>query len=254
MTSLSSWCFDLISRLLDDGEREVLRGDLAEAHISGGQAVCELLGLVARRQAILWKSLPPWIVLIAVIYLLVPLLALCLDATRETLAASLNQPPDAPLHFRCVLVSGSCLTFLWAWDCGFVLAAISPRTVWITVPLFYLAAFVGVPYSPFGQRAFLRQWNGGFDQNWPTLLVNVALFLLPSIWALRHGLHTSKIRLTTTLFRAALLAMLVAALSWSAAWDREAAGDRLWGYAILSWPLVYMLATSFVRPARRSST
>jgi len=254
MTSLTSRCFNLISRLLDDGEREVLRGDLAEAHISGGQAFRELLGLVARRQAILWKSLPPWIVLFAVIYLLVPLLSLCLDATRETLAASLNQTPNPPEHFRYVLVCGSCLAFLWAWDCGFVLATISPRTVWISVPLFYWATFLGVPCSPFGQRAFLRQWNGGFDRNWPTLLINVALFLLPSIWGLRRGLHTWKIPLTAVLFKAALLAGLVAALSWSAAWDREAAVDRLSGYAILSWPLVYMLAKSFVRPARLSST
>jgi hypothetical protein len=254
MRLLTSWCFNLISRLLDDGEREVLRGDLAEAHICGGQAFRELLGLVARRQAILWKSLPPWIILFAVIYVLVPLLALCLDATRETLAASLNHTPNTSVHFRYVLVCGSCLTFLWAWDCGFVLAIISPRTVWITVPSFYLAAFLGVPYSPFGQRAFFRQWNGDFDRNWPTLLIHVALFLLPSIWGLRRGLLTRKIPSTATLFKAALLVMLVAALAWSAGWDRGAAVDRLSGYAILSWPLVYMLARSFVLPARRSST
>ena len=82
----------------------------------------------------------------------------------------------------------------------------------------------------------------------------MALFLLPSVWALRRGLHTRKVPLTATMSKAALLVTLVAALSWSAAWDREAAVDRLSGYAILSWPFAYTLAKSLVGPARRSST
>src|ERR1700674_1683743 len=62
--SLSCWCADRVSTLLQPDEREAVRGDLAELGAGGGEALREVLGLVARRQAHLWTGWRPWLALI----------------------------------------------------------------------------------------------------------------------------------------------------------------------------------------------
>ena len=43
---------DIASLMLRPDERDVVRGDLAESGAAGGQALCDVLGLVVRRQVL----------------------------------------------------------------------------------------------------------------------------------------------------------------------------------------------------------
>jgi hypothetical protein len=64
---LSWWCVDLASHALAPQEREVVGGDFAESGESGGQALRDLLGLIVRRQAALWKGPGPWVALLGLV-------------------------------------------------------------------------------------------------------------------------------------------------------------------------------------------
>ena len=240
MTWLGWWCFDLLSRMLEPGERAVARGDLVEAGVSSGQACGELLGLVARRQAALWRSWPPWTALLGIVYLLIPLLVQCLAACGETLTVYFTQS-NLPVHLGLVMVCGSCLTFLWSWSCGFALAAISRRTIWIHGPLFYAAGILGVPYGLAGSIGAYGQLKGSFEHTMVTLVVQVFLFVLPSVWGLRSGLRTRRTGWFVLLATPAVIATLVGILAWSETWTPNDWLDRLSAYAILSWPVVYVV-------------
>jgi hypothetical protein len=64
---LSWWFVDLASRALAPAEREAVRGDLAESNQPSGRALCDVLGLIVRRQAAQWTAWGPWIALLCVI-------------------------------------------------------------------------------------------------------------------------------------------------------------------------------------------
>jgi hypothetical protein len=53
MTRTCWWLVDIASRMLEPDERDAVRGDLAESGVTGGYALRDLLGLLARRQAML---------------------------------------------------------------------------------------------------------------------------------------------------------------------------------------------------------
>jgi hypothetical protein len=55
---------DRLSRLLDPNERDAVVGDLTELKASTFEAVSDLVGLIARRQAALWLEWRPWLALV----------------------------------------------------------------------------------------------------------------------------------------------------------------------------------------------
>jgi hypothetical protein len=52
---------ELTAQLLERSEREAVLGDLEEAGESAWRGLVNVLGLVIRRQTILWKSWRPWL-------------------------------------------------------------------------------------------------------------------------------------------------------------------------------------------------
>lgn len=57
--AMTNFCWrlvDLLSRMLKRDERDAVLGDQAESGVSGGQALRDLLGLIARRQVALWQE------------------------------------------------------------------------------------------------------------------------------------------------------------------------------------------------------
>ncbi len=60
MSRLCWWFFERLSLLLEPDERKAVRGDLQESGESGGRALLELVGLVARRYAAPWTRWQPW--------------------------------------------------------------------------------------------------------------------------------------------------------------------------------------------------
>ena len=78
--SFSWWLVDRVSCMLDEREREVVCGDLAECGSRPGRALREVLGLVIRRQAALWIDWHPWF---AVLSAVIPLGLLLSHASRS---------------------------------------------------------------------------------------------------------------------------------------------------------------------------
>src|SRR5260221_2332799 len=67
MTRIGWWLVDTVSRMLEPDEREAVRGDFAESGETSAQALLNVLGLVARRQAAFWKDWRPWLALVGMV-------------------------------------------------------------------------------------------------------------------------------------------------------------------------------------------
>ena len=157
MTRLGGWIVGHLTRLLDEDEREVVRGDLAECYTPTGRALREVLGLGVRRQLEPWCSWRPWFMLAAVV---VPIGLLLCHAARSW---ATNAASDIWIYWRfwdfaylavpgwrrdvieiAVRIVSGCLALIgWSWTCGFVLGRFSRRTVWLTVLMFTLVVFFG---------------------------------------------------------------------------------------------------------------
>jgi hypothetical protein len=177
----------LASQLLDPNDREPVLGDLAEAGKTGWQALRDLLGLVLRRQAALWKNWRPWlatfgIVLPATLFLMGLSLNVALTFQLYSWILS-NRHVIDPLmlhetglelgHGIPVFLRQFFLLSAIAWTAGFLAGAISRRTVWVNalatlLPcLFCLARFRGYTVTRF----------------------SLLLFLLPAIWGAFIGVN-----------------------------------------------------------------
>jgi len=191
---------DLASRLLDEGERDVVCGDLAEARATGAHALREVLGLVGRRQLLLWTGWRPWLALST---LVVPL-GLLLGATAarwaytEAIYAWLYvdnwtwayiqsagsrlelERHVASFAFRIAALASA------SWASGFVLAVVSRRAIWATGGLFCLAllgAFTAMTPPVAEQHA--EVFAVTFYRVVLPPLTATMLILMPSIWGMR---------------------------------------------------------------------
>jgi hypothetical protein len=61
MASLNWWLVEFVSGLLEREEREAVLGDMAESREIGWERLCGVLGLVLRRQILMWRSWRPWV-------------------------------------------------------------------------------------------------------------------------------------------------------------------------------------------------
>jgi hypothetical protein len=61
MTGVGWRLIDAVALLLERDEREAVLGDLVEAGESAWHGLLDVLGLVIRRQAVLWRSWRPWL-------------------------------------------------------------------------------------------------------------------------------------------------------------------------------------------------
>lgn len=183
MTRIGCWVISHLTRLLDESEREIVRGDLEECHTPTGRALCEVLGLVARRQLEPWCSWRPWFMLVAIV---LPIGFLLSHAARSW---ATNAGSNFWIYFRfwdfsylavpgwrrdiiqtAVRVGSGCLALIgWSWTCGFVLGRVSRQTVWLTVSMLTLVVFFGtLGTSEIGQP----------PQN-PSLVYHVGFVVLP---------------------------------------------------------------------------
>jgi peroxiredoxin len=208
------WLVDQLSRLLAPDESDFVRGDLAETGASGGHALRDVLGLVARRQAGLWRDWRPWLALVA----LVPLSWLLSLHARYTAHNSsiylwmYANNWDWPLlrlpGFRPELagymadILGSYLALAcWSWTGGLALAWVSRRAAPLTGALFCLALmvipaapgfrFLG-PFPPF--HANDAVFAVAFYRVVFPSLVQITLVAAPAIAGVRHGLRLAAAR------------------------------------------------------------
>ena len=139
MTQISWWLTDTFSQLLEPGERDAVFGDFAESGETAGQALCDVLGLVARRQALLWMRWHPWLIFAGVILPLAMLLSVVSRSTSHVSAVYLwmyanNWGWELTKYpgFWRVMGESAASVALWyltlaccAWTCGFVLGSVS---------------------------------------------------------------------------------------------------------------------------------
>jgi hypothetical protein len=224
MNEIASPLTGWVSKLLDGDEREVVLGDLLETNESGLRGFLEVIGLVFRRQIGLWKNFRPWLAGIAVAlpssYLLM-YVSLSVSCTYQRLVNHKSygwHRPTGQEGFPLLL----CHIFLllaWSWSAGYIVSAVSRRTLWVSGALsVFPAAFLSCMH-PFGfvSRACLL------------------LFLLPAMFGARRGLQNLRISVRWSFVLA--LTITVAMIS---AWSKHALWDPNWILISLAWCLVAM--------------
>jgi hypothetical protein len=228
--SSGSWSLvEFASHLLEGEEREAVLGDLVELREGAWQGLLGVLGLVARRQALGWRSLQAWVAGFVVAmpssYLLVAI-AGSVSATFQRLVLHRTVPWAPTGHEGFLLLL--CHVFLlvaWSWTVGFVAGSLSRGAVWISV-----AACAGMVL--FCAHHLVA---GGLSK------VFLILFFAPAIWGLWQGARVSKI----TLRAAMLLAITITALMISA-WGSGALWAPNW---LLVLPVWYLVVVAWKRAA-----
>ncbi len=256
-----SWrLVDVVSRLLDPDERDAVRGDLAESGVTGAKALLDLLGLVARRQAALWKDWRPWLVLLGIVVPLGVLLSRLSVSATAPLWMNLQSFRAYGVPFRnglsipeeiVVFVCHSLAIVLWSWTAGFVSRCLSPRAIWVNGALLCLVTWFSI-----GGRASLLALVAQAPQ--------LILVLLPFVFGARKG-RTLVLGTGQAVMLAAAIATMLVLATWTSGWRQ--AGIRAWSEgvwqggpdwprrllpsAVASWPVAYLLATAIPRRWRK---
>jgi hypothetical protein len=234
MTGIGSRSVDVVSQWLEHDEREAVLGDLQEAGESTWKELCGVLGLVIRRQVELWGNWRPWITAFGVALpgaLL--LMGFSLGVSRNYQLYSwivgnysvidstvlkdtgLTLIPGIPL-----LLCNIFLLISWAWTGGFLLGALSRRTLWVSALLVVLPCLF-----------CLTRFR---DATLPRFCL--LLFLLPAIWGVRRSLRMPRMHLLPAL-ALALTVTVLTIFSQSA----HARPNLTWA---LCWPAWYLAATA----------
>jgi hypothetical protein len=212
------WLVETSAGLLDADEREAVLGDVLESGDSGPRAFVGVLGLVMRRQVVLWMNWRPWVVLVAVV---LPFGFLLSIIARETSNGSaiyiwmyannwdwaLTRNPGFWRLLGQTTIS-ICLTYLtlgcWSWGAGFVLGFLSRGMERIHGLLLCLTLMLGELGAPlyfeylleYERRVFgLEQLVDGnrvvfdlaFYQVVLPLIVQVVLVMIPALWGMRQA-------------------------------------------------------------------
>jgi hypothetical protein len=251
---------------LEPDERDAVLGDFAESGVTGGRALRDLLGLVIRRQAALWKDWRPWLALLLVVAPFGMLLSLVCREWAEGSAttfylyvngwtwgylASPGARLDLAQYSAGTLLSGLTL-ICWSWTSGFVIGSLSRRAVWVIGVLFCLVLFGELlavrqhhnPYNP-------EVWSLTFYSVMLPPIARTVLVLLPSLWGMHKALRLTTLPpLQTTLWAVAIATMTGLATRdlevsvMSALWPLRASwGLRLLPFAAVC-PAGFMVATA----------
>lgn len=228
MTSIRWPLVEVAARLLERDEREAVLGDLLETGEGAWRGLLDILGLVVRRQLLHWKNWQPWLatfglalhgsLLLMGVSVSVSLIYECLIDHR-TLVGSPQAIHEGFLQLLC----RGLLLIACSWACGFVMASMSRRTLWVSIAsscfacLFCLVRF----REPSLSRLCLF------------------LFLLPAIWGVRQALGLVRINLALAISLAIAITTFMILLSnsrslWTLNWS-------------LIWPAWYIVATSATR-------
>lgn len=223
--SSASWSLvETASRFLEREEREAVLGDLIESGETAWRGLLAVLGLVARRQALICKNPEPWLagcVALPSSYLLM-YVTVSVSCTFQRLILhktfGWNSPTGNEGFF--LLLCHLFLTLTWSWTAGFIVGSTSRKTVWAS------AMLCAVP--------ILFLWPGFQEGFLPRL--SVILFLVPGIFGVRHGLRTSRIDRPM-----AILLALAVTMSMISAWTNSALWHFNWLLILPPW---YLVATA----------
>jgi hypothetical protein len=232
MASLNWWLVEFVSGLLEREEREAVLGDMVESREIGWERLCGVLGLVLRRQILMWRSWRPWVagfgVALPSSFLLMGVSVSVSWSYMRLLCPELLRSAELTRGSAIfVLLWQALLLITWAWTSGFVVGSASRRTLWVS-GLFC--------YSPclFCLSRFRIDSLSKFC---------LLLFLAPAICGARQGLRCSKLSFGPAL----ALALLVTALMipmWSAEVRQWWKVPQLSLNILLIWPAWYLVANA----------
>ena len=240
MKRICWWLVDLVSRMLEPGERDVVRGDFTESGQSGAQALRDVLGLVVRRQAALWNDWRPWAVLVGLIIPLGMLLSIVSWITAGLTSTYLwmyaNNWDSAFLTDRAfwyafaysvTVISHSFLLLIcWSWTAGFVLGSMSRRFVPVYGVLFCLMLVFGcllgapqyfayliqyVPHRPETPNQVDPVYGIALYRTVLPFLVQAAVVAVPSLLGMHQAVDSRKFSpiLRMVLWTAAILTLIL---------------------------------------------
>jgi hypothetical protein len=258
ITRICWWLVDALSQRLEPDEREAVRGDLAESGWTGSRALAEVFGLLVRRQAAMWNN---WQPLLALIVLVGPV-SLLLGLGCNWVNGSYDLRLWMIRNYRDIDPTGllvrqsiadlsriSLLLFCWSWAIGFVLGAMSRRTIWINGTLFCVASlFWAFAYQmPFPYMYGVRGWPLPlwFYTGILPLILQAILILLPSLGGMYQGLQPpTRLRQTILWGVAIAIALLVrGSFKWSVQGGWEMQLLLLAAY----WPIGYLAVSAIGR-------
>jgi hypothetical protein len=263
------WCFvDILSRMLETDERDAVLGDLAESGATGGQALRDVMGLVVRRQAALWKDWQPWLALTGLVGIAGVLLSEIAFQFDAAIDLQVRTYWRHGVHFGTGLSVGQDVVYLvclflalfsWSWASGFVLGSLSGRATWLTGTLFCLVvqnSFIVRLLLP-GSTAFRGATFSGIVHLALSMSVPMVPFLLAAIWGMNRGAQLRALRFQQAVLLAAIIVVLTSLVTWTTGWYetvREFWSEGAWHaipwprrllpLATVSWPVAYILATS----------
>lgn len=264
-----------VSRLLDPPERECVRGDVEELGLSAPAAAADILGLVIRRQLAEWSHWGPWVALLGVagvagFYLsgsVVGVRSEFFIQIRTYLTYGIAYEPGGVSVAQDIAYTATSIIamLLWSWACGFVLASLSRRALWMTSFFFYCVVRDSwVAHLVFEGKLILKHEFGvamllGLLPLDPIVIVFL-LALVLGIRSARKGRLKQNIRLLLIAFGLTLVLLLTWMQSWFASgfahWSGQAYVPTPFLYRMLpllaaAWPLfsIPLLHRSRYRPA-----
>jgi len=212
------------AQLLERDEREAVLGDLVEARENAGRALLDVLGLVIRRQTILWKSWRPWLAAFGVS---LPssflLMGISLSVTQLCQRYAMRNADPAMVHApgAWMLLCQLLLLIGLSWTGGFVVGALSRRTIWMSAVLCFSPCLFCL--ARFRTASMSR--------------MSLLLFLLPAIWGVFQGLRRIQIKPRSAMALALAITMLMVQ-----AWSSRGFWVANW---LLIWPAWYMAAIAW---------
>jgi hypothetical protein len=223
MTRVDWSLVEVAAQLLEHDEREAVLGDLVEAGEGAWRGLVDVVGLVVRRQAGLWKSWRPWLAAFGLALpgsLLMMGTSLSVSWKFQRLMSLSGRIEGAGSLW---LICNALLLIGWAWTGGFVVGSVSRQTIWVSV----VACFSPCVFclARFRETSLSR--------------LCLLLFLVPAIWGVRRGLRLTRIKFGSAVVLAVAITVLMIPT-----WHGKGAGIFNWA---LIWPAWYMVAT-----ARRS--
>jgi hypothetical protein len=229
MTTARWSVVEVVARLLHPDERAAVLGDLTECGVSAWQGLRDVLGLVLRRQLMLWKSWRPWLTVFGVTvpcsFLLMGVsLSVCQSYLWVIEPGTFHSFDLAAAWSLRMLVCHAALLLSWSWTAGFVVGLTSPRTIWVSAVLccspclFCLTRFHVPSLSKFC----------------------LLLFLLPAIWGVRRGLGIARLRLSSAIALASATTLLIVLMGNSGT-QRWWTPDAWVVNGTLTWPAWYLV-------------
>jgi hypothetical protein len=219
-----------------------------------------LCGLIARQQAILWKSWRPWLALLGI--------ASLIGIRLNFIAGGLTAGPliyiRTYLKYGVIYQSGLSLTeelvvwlsmavavMLWSWSSGFVFVALARNAA---VGGSTLVCIAWLCWNVLAMRLVIRfsPWSLFL------LLIPWFLFFVPAAWGARRAVRDGELPLQQAIALFAATVGVIAFVTWTSGWQQAGLARwsegaihggmpwyrRLLPYLLLSWPAAWILASS----------